>query len=159
MPQNGTEPWERQKGESTKAFEAFSIYRDMGPERSLRKVADQLGKSRALIERWSRLWKWVERTREYDNDLEKKAHAKAVKAVQDMTDRHIKIAMQLQAKALNALQQLPVQDMTAKEILSFLTEATKLERSGRVEEAGGKEQADGTETAAPVIITGEGDLK
>ena len=33
--------WERQQGESTKAYEAFSIYRDMGYQRSLSKVAEK----------------------------------------------------------------------------------------------------------------------
>ena len=36
-------PWERQKGETPQAFEAFSIYRDMGSSRSTAKVGRKLG--------------------------------------------------------------------------------------------------------------------
>ena len=35
-------PWERQENESTSAFYAFTIYRDLGHERSLRRVAERL---------------------------------------------------------------------------------------------------------------------
>ena len=38
-------PWERQERESDKAFAAFRVYLEMGPKRSLRAVAQKLGKS------------------------------------------------------------------------------------------------------------------
>ena len=47
------ELWERQDGETAQAFQAFAEYRDMGAERSLAKVAQKLGKSKPLMERWS----------------------------------------------------------------------------------------------------------
>ena len=53
-------PWERQKGETPQAFEAFSIYRDMGSSRSTAKVGRKLGKSKNLMDRWSSRWEWVE---------------------------------------------------------------------------------------------------
>lgn len=62
--------WERQPGESAQAYEAFAIYRDMGSNRSLRVVAEQLSKSDTLIKRWSREKKWGERCRAYDNHLD-----------------------------------------------------------------------------------------
>ena len=124
-------PWERQKGESEKAFEAFSIYRDMGEKRTLTAVAEQLRKSDSLIWRWKDRWDWFERVRAYDNDLEKEARAKPIKDRKDMPSRHIGIAMQLQKKALEALQGLSVQDMTAKDIKEYIKMATDLERLNR----------------------------
>jgi hypothetical protein len=53
--------WEKQPGESEKAYEAFSLYRDMGPSRSLAKVGQALGKSTALMERWSSQHDWQDR--------------------------------------------------------------------------------------------------
>ncbi|MCX4266510.1 MAG: hypothetical protein OSJ64_06880 [Firmicutes bacterium] len=97
------ELWERQEGESAPAFQAFAAYRDMGAERSLAKVAQKLGKSKALMERWSSQWHWQERVLAYDNDLQKQQYAKAVKNSRKMAERHIDIALQMQVKALQAI--------------------------------------------------------
>ena len=96
MPKWTDKPWERQKGESAQAYEAFVTYRDMGAERSVTRVSQSLNKSRGLIGRWSSQWNWTERVRAYDNELEKEARAKAVKDRKAMTERHIGIAMQVQ---------------------------------------------------------------
>lgn len=129
MP-NTTEnkPWERQKGESEKAFEAFRIYRDLGDDRSIPKVSQQCTKSESLLKRWSSKFNWIDRARDYDNELEKEAKAKAVKARKDMTARQIQISMKLQKKALYALKELSAADMSPKDIKDYLKIATDLER-------------------------------
>ena len=131
MPKWTDTPWERQKGESEKAFEAFSVYRDMGEKRTIVAVCKRLEKSRTLIDRWKDRWEWQERVRAYDNDLEREARAKAIKDRKDMTARHIGIAMQLQKKALEALQGLSVEDMSPKDIKEYIKMATDLERLNR----------------------------
>lgn len=54
-------PFERQERESEKAFTAFQLYLNMGPQRSLEAVAGKLGKSKTLLERWSTRHAWVAR--------------------------------------------------------------------------------------------------
>lgn len=132
MPKrNDTKPWERQEGESIKAFEAFTVYLEMGDERSLRAVGQRLGKSRALIERWSRTYQWVERVASYDADVQRKSHAKAVDKRRKMVDRHISIALKMQEKALKALEQMDPADIDPKNLIAMLREATKLEQEMR----------------------------
>lgn len=146
-------PWERQKGESEKAYEAFSTYRDMGEKRTFAAVAEKLQKSDSLIRRWKNQWNWQERVRAYDNDLEKEARAKAVKDRKAMTERHIGIAMQLQKKALEALTTLAVEDMSAKDIKEYIKMATDLERLNRtLEEHSKSERADGPAQLADTIM-------
>lgn len=147
-------PWERQKGESEKAYEAFAIYRDMGEKRTLTAVAEKLQKSCTLIRRWKATWEWQERVRAYDNELEKEARAKAVKARKDMTERHISIAMQLQKKALEALMDLQAKDMTPKDIKEFIKMATDLERLNRTleTESSGSGDGSGTTSLAEAVI-------
>ena len=145
--------WERQKGESAQAYEAFSIYLGMGAERSLSAVAKQLSKSLPLIKRWSREKEWQERIRAYDNDVEKQARRKAVASRKDMVDRHIGIAMQLQKKALQALKGLSVEDMTPKDIKEYIKMATDLERLNRtLEEESAAAKDDGPTQLADTII-------
>jgi hypothetical protein len=47
--------------ESAKAFAAFSLYLNLGAERSTREVGKQLGKSEGLIERWAAKFDWRNR--------------------------------------------------------------------------------------------------
>ena len=142
MPRQTEQPWERQPGESEQAFEAFRLYRDLGIRRSNIEVCNQLSKSRQLISRWKSKYRWDERARAYDNDLEKQQHAEAVKNLKDMTSRHIKIAINLQAKALEALAQLKVEEMTPKDIKEYIKMATDLERLNRLTSASRDEGAD-----------------
>ena len=73
-------PWERRNDEGTKPYEAFAIYRDMGRERSLRAVAEQLQKSDTLMGRWSGKYEWVKRAAAWDDDQDRIAREIAQKA-------------------------------------------------------------------------------
>lgn len=133
MRKRNDKPWERGEGESEKAFEAFVIYRDLGQDRTISAVVKRLEKSRSLIDRWKDRYNWSERALLYDNEIEKRALAKAVRERKSMSERHIKIAMQMQRKALEALQLLPVEDMSSKDITNMMDIAAKLERLSRGE--------------------------
>ena len=62
-------PWERQEGESDKAFAAFRVYLEMGPKRSIAAVAQECTKSVSLIKRWSKRWDWRVRVRKHTDSL------------------------------------------------------------------------------------------
>lgn len=132
----GALPWERQKGESSQAFEAFSIYRDKGPDRSIRAVAQELDKSRQLLGRWSTQWEWVERARAYDNELDRQARIAAIKDVKDMRKRQTKTGVFMQKKALEALEKLKPDDLDVNAIIRLISEGAKLESGNRLAEAG-----------------------
>ena len=53
--------FEQQHREGNKAFAAFKTYLDLGAQRSLVAVAEQHGKSKTMIERWSRRFDWPAR--------------------------------------------------------------------------------------------------
>jgi hypothetical protein len=54
-------PFEQQPRESAKAFAAFSLYLNLGAERSTAAVAKELAKSEQLVRRWSAKFGWTDR--------------------------------------------------------------------------------------------------
>ena len=65
--------YERQAGESAKAFEAYKQFRDAGPGRTLRKAAETYYGSTAnlrQIQEWSRKFDWVARARQRDDYID-----------------------------------------------------------------------------------------
>ena len=128
---SNSKTWERQKGESVQAFEAFSIYLEMGTERSIRAVGQKLVKSRTLISRWSATYEWVERVAAYDAELHRQAYAAAVRRNRKMIDRNIRTALQMQEKALLALEELDPADLSPRDMLTMLRDVMKLEWESR----------------------------
>lgn len=62
-------PFEQLPKESAKAFAAFTLYLNLGAERSLREVGQKLGKSKALIERWCAKYDWQARVQAFSAHL------------------------------------------------------------------------------------------
>ncbi len=125
------EPWERQPGESAKAYEGFCTFRDLGEKRTTPATARAIGKNEALIKRWRSQYNWNARALAFDNSVQRAAYAKVVKDKASMTSRHIRTAMQVQQKALEALQELKVEDMTPRDVKEYIRIGTELERMSR----------------------------
>jgi hypothetical protein len=98
--------WDRPLPEEpSRAYQAAVAYFQMGPDRSHEKVGAQLGKSIALISRWSRRWHWVARARQYDadrvrDDLDARAEAvrAATRAWADQNVGRVNSALDLASK-------------------------------------------------------------
>jgi hypothetical protein len=81
-------PWEQLEGEGTKAYAAFTLYRDAGYTRSLHGVSRQLQKHVALIHKWSTLHRWVDRVRRYELYLDRQKRGQIEEARLGMLERH-----------------------------------------------------------------------
>lgn len=125
--------WERQRGESQKAFEAFTVYRDLESERSLVKVGQKLGKSSTLIERWSVQWSWVERARLYDEEKERQYLLQQEEERKKMAERHAKQSMMFQNKVLERLRTIDPNRLTPADLIKWFEVAVKVERQARGE--------------------------
>jgi len=100
-PLDAVEPWERQPGESPKAFAAFAAYRDMPPHaRSLVRVAELLGRQAGVtsaskrrraggqLYEWSRLHGWVSRAEAWDRHKDQEVRAAQVEAAREANRLH-----------------------------------------------------------------------
>ena len=125
--------WERREKESPQAYGAFSIYRDMGAERSYAKVAQQLCKSKTIVNRWGSIWNWADRVRDWDNEIAAKVKEGVEKTATEMAQRHLKMASMLQTKAVTALSQMSVDDLTARDIVALMKQGVDMERLNRGE--------------------------
>lgn len=143
------EPWERQKGENSKRYEAFCIYRDMHP-RSLYKVAEELGKSRTLITRWSGEDKWVDRAASWDDEQDRIARQAQLDEIKKMRKRHADLANAMLVKAARALQRIPEDEIKASDVSRMVDTASKLERISRGDVETVVEERDGGK-AIPVV--------
>lgn len=123
--------WERQPGESEEAYEAFTDYYK-NPKRSQKKTAKAVGKSDALIYRWSVRWHWTERAREYDNALVREEYTATLNEIRKMNKAQAAIGLLLQKKGQEALEKLNLKKMSAKDLLQFLIQGTTIERRARL---------------------------
>ena len=145
------ELWERQEGETNKQFEAFCIYRDLGVDRSHRKVANELGKSTALINRWGSMNDWAERVKAYDDEQDRLNRIAQRKEIAEMRKRHANVASRMIEKALEALEAIDALDVGAGNVSRMVEVATKVERISRGDVSDVIEERVAAEPAAPAV--------
>lgn len=141
---------ERLPGETTQAFEAFSIYRDMGAGRTSAKVGKQLGKSATLMEGWSVRWNWVARAESWDAYVDREKRQQNLQAILDMNERHIRLALMVQNKLVAGLQSLQGEGLSARDLSTFMDMAIRVERLARGS-ATDRTEVSGTD-GGPVVI-------
>jgi hypothetical protein len=129
------ELWERLKYESSKAYAAFCVYRDMGPDRSIVKAAEEPGTSPKVrqFKKWSSRNRWVQRAQAYDDEMERQLRARSEKARKEMAERHAKLAVLGQGTVLEAFRRIKAEDLTAGEAVRWLDTLVKIERLSRGE--------------------------
>jgi len=133
--------WDRQSGESSKAYAHFCLYRDMGVSRSLRQMANVPGCTAVVrqLNRWSSRWKWVERCQEYEDHLEYQDRLQQEKERREMRKRHAKMAILAQNIAVEGLKNLLTkvqggeQGVAPADLTRLLEVGVKVERLSRGE--------------------------
>lgn len=101
------DPWDRQDGETSKAYEAFGVYRDLGASRSVQAVCNELGKSKTVMDRWCSQWSWVKRAQAWDS-MPSKAVANAYQDMAaDIAAQHKRLSDKLMKRLSQNLDLLP----------------------------------------------------
>ena len=131
---------ERQPYETSRSYELFCTYRDMGTERSLRKMKASVNGSPSVrrLQVLSARWKWVDRARAYDDYVERERRVQQEKERRAMHDRHAKVALLGMNVAVKGLENLlgKVQNGEAVapgDLSRLLDTSVKVERLARGE--------------------------
>lgn len=144
MTDEAPKPWERQTGETDKQFQAFAIYRDMGPARALADVGRELGKTKAAMEPWSVKNRWVERASKWDDEADRlqreRDQVERQAARMKMVDENIQLGRAFKTMVAKGLRtydnpELPrgrkVESLTPSELARFAEVGVRIEREAR----------------------------
>lgn len=128
----GREVWDRQPHETSKQYQRFLHYRDLGRMRSLtavNKVLTELGDelTYGTIRTQSYLYRWNERAQAWDRHQDDLDRERVTQARRDMIDRHQKVASALLTKALTALRTTKAESLDPADIIRWIKLATDIE--------------------------------
>jgi len=130
---------EVQPRETSKAFEAWTIYRDLGNHRTHKKVADHKGSDGKpvanwhTVEKWSSTWNWKERLRLTLLEREKTFKREEAEAIRAMIARHTRASLVLQNKSTERLNVMEGSELNPREALEYMKEGIRVERISRGE--------------------------
>lgn len=111
--------WEQQKGESQKAYAAFSIYLEL-EHRSISKVAEKLSVSVTNVRKWSGKNNWLERAAAYDSSIVEATRKDKIKLIKKAIERKLLISDKLFDKAMAALEQIGINRFSVRGITEAL---------------------------------------
>ena len=106
--------------------EAFDFYVGLGVGRSYQAVADHFSVSKGAVTALAKRDAWQDRLAKIEAEARSKSNQKAVETLEQVNDRHLRIARSLQAKALEALRNLSLED--ARDVIRALDLGVKQER-------------------------------
>ena len=107
--------------------EAFSHYVKLGPGRSYAEVASHFGVSKRAVVKLAARERWQVEVEEIERKAREKSAAQAAESLDEMNERHLKIARVVQNKALEALRQYPLE--TALQAVRALESSVRQERT------------------------------
>lgn len=128
----GRDLWAQQPHESSRQYERFLRFRDMGRMRSLtdlNKVLTDLGDklTYGTLRTQSFLYRWSERAQAWDRHQDEVDRDRVIQARRDLIDRHLKIANALLTKAINALKTTKSEDLDPSDIVRWIKLASDIE--------------------------------
>lgn len=93
--------------------DAFSYYVSLGPERSYQDVAKKYGVSKRTVTRIAKNDGWQGRLESIERNARQNVDQKLAETIEQMNERHLKSVRVVQAKAIEALRALPIDDAAA----------------------------------------------
>ena len=123
--------WDKREDESSKAYEWFCRYRDMGPDRSHEKLDQMYSEGvskRSQTLRWSSKHAWVERAEAYDAYLDAIKRESNEDRVRKTAEEHIDVADKIMELALSKLALLEGTEVKPHEVKGLIELSVKMKR-------------------------------
>jgi hypothetical protein len=111
--------WKQHGDEPSQAFQAFTLYRDMGAARTLKAICEKLDRPDGYlrqIEKWSSEFEWVIRARSYDAYLDELARREREAAWKSRASQHLEDEWQARDKLLKRANEMLEHPTTQKVI-------------------------------------------
>jgi hypothetical protein len=131
--------WERQPGETARAFAAFRRYLDLPAEdrtilnaakshvaRSKARKKPSLKASERQFEKWSGENYWIMRAAAYDDSLAQIEYEATAEARRALGRKHVELVEHLTDKAIAAVIAVKIDDMSPRDVVRFADAAVKL---------------------------------
>ena len=129
------ECWERLTGESSLAYAAFCVFRDLGAERSIRKAVESIeqdegvrGKKYNVWRNWSTAFRWRERAGEYDKYLEQLKQAELRKTIEAQGEKHRQVTGKMLDVVSKKLEGMSPAELTQGNLTEWVQTAIRAER-------------------------------
>jgi hypothetical protein len=100
--------WDRCPNETAKAFHAFTLYRDAGFERSIRRLAESLHKSHQRMYQLSVRYNWRDRVRAWDDFQDQLSQIETIKQRVELGRTSLMLAHAMTTKAQQGMAALAV---------------------------------------------------
>lgn len=133
MKSNERKLWQCMSNETPRAFAAFSVFLEMGNERTVIGVGKKLSKSRQIIDRWCQRYNWRERAQAWDAEQDALKREAMAREIIQFGERQANIGKLLQTKGIIRLQDMNIGRMSVRDAIACIVEGAKLERLGRGE--------------------------
>lgn len=150
LTDDGRDMWDQQLGESDVQYGRFNDYRLMGRGRSVRAVAEGIGKSPSYLHNIAHRYRWRERAHAWDTEEDRLFLEKLSDERRRMVDEHLKLSRSMLAKVAQRLKGLDPEDLTPADLSRWAQVLTQIQRQALGEPD--RVAVSGTPGAAPITV-------
>ena len=129
------ESWEKLDGETSLAFSAFCVFRDLGAERNIRKAVETAEKDKSKWDKryrvwrnWSAQYRWLERAAGYDRNVEKMKQTELRKTIEAQGEQHRAVTGKMLEVVKKKLDLMNPEELTQGNVTEWVSTAIKAER-------------------------------
>jgi len=139
--------WDRIEGESSRSYECFCAYRDLGAGRTINVAVANVGSTVKTMFEWSRRFKWVDRVTAFDDFMERQKRDATIanelnnhqKKIEDFRGQNEKLGKAMLSTAAQMLELGQKQligmrqrgdDIPTRELPGFMRSASAIAETG-----------------------------